>query len=97
MNKNLCEAIAIKKDKSDGENIYCYELIERKGETTADWRLTLFSIRITMTDKIGTSRSFEAKNLFSNKREAVEFFDMIVENLATPIDLPYILEDEDVV
>ena len=97
MKKNLCETLIIKETKSDGENKYYYELIERIGETTADWRLPLYTVRVTMTGNSGPERCYEAKNLFSNKREAIEFFDMIVRNLATPIDLPYILEDENVV
>ena len=42
----------------------------------------------------GKVRKSEAKDVFSSKRKAIEFFDKIVRNLATPIDLKYVIEDE---
>ena len=66
----------------------------REGEGVADFRLPLYSIRVDMTDKHGNRRQANARDVFSNIDKAAEFFDKLVRNLATPIDLAYILEDE---
>ena len=63
---------------------YTYELILREGERTHDWRLPLYSVKISMTDPDGRT----------SQREATELFDRLVRNLATPIDLSYVVEDE---
>ena len=47
-----------------------------------------------MVDPFGNNRQADARDIFSDKEDAEAFFDKIVRNLATPIDLAYILEDE---
>lgn len=73
---------------------YTYELILREGERTHDWRLPLYSVRISMTDPDGRTSQREATDLFASEEPATELFDRLVRNLATPIDLSYVVEDE---
>ena len=73
---------------------YTYELILREGERTHDWRLPLYSIRISMTEPDGRRSQREATDVFTDERRATEFFDRLVRSLATPIDLSYVVEDE---
>ena len=73
---------------------YTYELILREGERTHDWRLPLYSVRISMTDPDGRTSQREATDLFASEDRATELFDRLVRNLATPIDLSYVVEDE---
>jgi hypothetical protein len=47
-----------------------------------------------MTDAQGNTRRADARDVFSCREKAVAFFEKIVRNLATPIDLNYIIEDE---
>ena len=94
MNQKLCDTVIKTEEGFDGVNSYTYQLLVRKGETTADWQIPLYSFRVRMTDKDGINREAEAKDIFSDEKKAYDFFDKIVRNLATPIDLAYIIEDE---
>ena len=79
--------------QSDGYK-YSYELLVREGNSTIDFRMPLYSIKVNMIDSEGRSREADARDVFSSKKKAMAFFEKIVRNLATPIDLPYIIEDE---
>ncbi len=94
MFERKCEKTIRKEERRADGYFYSYELIERKGRNMADFGMRLYSIRVNMTDDSGNVRMGEAKDVFSSKRKACEFFDRIVDNLATPIDLKYIVEDE---
>lgn len=94
MSEKLCDRVLRKEERFDEGNSYSYELVVREGETVADFRLPLYSIRVDMTDTEGNRRQADARDVFSNAEKAIAFFDKIVRNLATPIDLAYILEDE---
>ena len=83
-----------KEERTDEDNSYCYELMMRKGDTLASWRMPLYSIRVHMTDAFGNEGSADVTDVFSDESKALCFFDKLVKNLATPIDLSYILEDE---
>ena len=74
---------------------YRYELTEKKDFYVASYGIPLYSISVRMK-KIGSQKSTEgtAKNLFSDLKKAMRFFEKLVRNLATPIDLSYIVEDE---
>jgi len=74
--------------------LYRYELLERRGKRMADFGMRLYSLRVAMTDSKGDTKQGEAQDLFSSKRKALEFYERIVKNLATPIDLKYVIEDE---
>ena len=85
----------IRKDfASDEENSYSYDLILRESRKTASWRMPLYSIRVSMTDSNGVSSSADVTDAFADASRATRFYDMLVRNMATPIDLPYVLEDE---
>lgn len=88
------DTILRKEERSDEQNEYSYELIMREGSSTASWRVPLYSIRVNMKDAFGVSRSADTKDIFADKNKAILFFEKIVRNLATPIDLAYIVEDE---
>ena len=94
MNHKICERLLRKEEAMEDGNHYSYELTVREGNCTADWRLPLYSIKVNMTDVYGQRREADAKDVFSSKEKAMTFFDKIVKNLATPIDLAYIVEDE---
>lgn len=94
MSEKLCDRVLRKEERFDEGNSYSYELLMREGDTVADFKLPLYSIRVDMTDTEGHRRQADARDVFSNAEKAIAFFDKIVRNLATPIDLAYILEDE---
>ena len=83
-----------KEERIVDQNEYSYELIMREGANTACWRMPLYSIRVKMKDACGVSRSADTSDIFADINKAITFFEKIVRNLATPIDLAYIVEDE---
>lgn len=93
MRKKHCNLVK-KEEKSEDGYSYTYELLVRRGVRTADFGLPLYSIKISMTDPSGNRSEREATDVFSSSDEAVRFFDRLVRNLATPIDLCYVVEDE---
>ena len=94
MKQKLLERIVEKEERCMDDFKYTYELILREGRRVADFRLPLYSIRVSMTDPKGNSSEKEVNDLFTNPDRAVEFFNKLVRNLATPIDLGYVVEDE---
>lgn len=94
MKNKLCDRIIRREDREESGNKYSYELTIREADEVAAFRLALYSIKISMTDAEGNEREANARDVFSNGDKARIFFDKIVRNLATPIDLVYILEDE---
>ncbi len=80
--------------KETADAIYTYTLTSRTGTSVASYGLTLYSIEINMTDKTGKHTESKVEDIFSDSKKAFRFFNILVKNLATPIDLPYILEDE---
>ena len=93
-NQKVYDKILRREERFDEFNAYSYELIMREGDSTACFRMPLYSIRVNMTDAKGIGKSADARDIFSDQKKANDFFEMIVNNLATPIDLAYILEDE---
>ena len=86
--------IVKKTERAEDGYAYTYELLLRRGTRTADFGLPLYSIRISMTDPNGNTSQREATDVFVNSEQANIFFDRLVRNLATPIDLCYVVEDE---
>ncbi len=72
--------------------IYQYLLTSSRSVKVASYGMPLYSIEVIMT-KDGEVTKNEARDIFSDIGKAVVFFDKISNNLATPMDLPYILED----
>ena len=81
-------------EREDEGYFYTYELLLRRGVRTDDYGLPLYSVRISMTDSDGHKSQREATDVFSDGSKATNFFDRLVRNLATPIDLGYVVEDE---
>lgn len=79
--------------QEDG-NEYEYTLTVRESDKTASFRLPLYSIRVAMTTADGQRREAELNDAFRSPRTAFTFFNRIVDNLATPIDLPFVYDDE---
>ena len=86
--------IVKKEVRAEGGYEYTYELLLRRGTRTADFGLPLYSIKISMTDLNGNTSQREANDMFASLEQASLFFDKLVRNLATPIDLCYVVEDE---
>ncbi len=80
--------------RQDKEYTYRYELIMKRGEGVASWRIPLYSIRVYMSDEKGKTSEGDIKDIFADLGKAVIFYEKVVRNLATPIDLVYALEDE---
>ena len=93
-NANTPEAaIKIKSFVEDGIG-YKYELFMRESSMVASCGIPLYSISVEMTQGDGKVTKAHTKDLFSDIGKATEFFEKLVNNLATPIDLPYVVEDE---
>ena len=80
--------------RSDEGNHYNYQLMMRRSNSVASWRMPLYSIRVNMTDVYGNEGTADATDIFCDMDKAIDFFERLVRNLATPIDLDYILDDE---
>ena len=79
--------------ESDGAR-YVYTLSSGTGKSVASYSLTLYSVGIEMTDRNGKRTEASLDEIFTDSKRAFRFFNRLVENFATPIDLPYVLEDE---
>lgn len=75
--------------------IYTYRLLLNEDFKFSSFGLPLYSIEVEMDDvKCGKATKARSGELFSEHEKAQAFFDKLVRNLATPIDLSYIIEDE---
>ena len=95
MGKTVVKDTVIKRDirEADGAR-YCYTLIMSESNKVASYKLPLYSIEIEMTDKDGKVTNAKTKEIFADVGKAISFFRKLSENLATPLNLLYILEDE---
>ncbi len=96
MNKPDKEIVSIRTEVRESEGFeYRYELTERKEFFVASYGIPLYTISVRMK-RVGSQKSTEGKaeNLFSDLKKAMSFFEKLVRNLATPIDLSYTVEDE---
>ena len=95
MGKTVVKDTVIKKDvrEADGAR-YCYTLIMSESNKVASYKLPLYSIEIEMTDAEGNVTNARTKEIFADVGKAISFFRKLSENLATPLNLLYILEDE---
>lgn len=90
---NLGVVIKNENVKSAGAT-YTYKLIMNESTKVASYRLPLYSISIEMIDEEGKKTNAHSPDLFADVGKALVFFRRLVDNLATPLNLPYILEDE---
>lgn len=87
--------IVIKEDNIETEGMrYEYKLFVRESERVASFRIKLYSVKVKLTDKNGCETESELNDVFADIGKAVVFYDKLVDNLATPLNLHYILEDE---
>ena len=73
---------------------YKYTLWVRESDRVASFRLPLYSISIDMRTSDGKETAARTGDVFSDLGKATVFYERLVENLATPINLAYVLEDE---
>ncbi len=89
-----CKTIRTEVREVDGIK-YRYELTKRENRSVAGFGIPLYSFAVVMEFKDSGKRSEgNTTDLFSDSGKAMRFFDKLVSNLATPIDLAYIVEDE---
>lgn len=79
---------------TDNEATYRYMLTMNESRRVASYRIPLYSISVEMTKHTGEKTEAVAKDIFADIGKAVVFFDKIVQNKATPLNLYYIIEDE---
>ena len=94
MKNRICEKIIRHETRRDGSYTYDYILKEIQSERVPCYKLPLYSVEIRLTDAFGKRTEAETKELFADVGRATSFYEMLERNLATPIDLPYIVEDE---
>ena len=73
---------------------YEYELIMTESSRVASFKIPLYSISVKMTAEDGELTAASVSDVFADPGKALVFYEKLVNNLATPIDLPYIVEDE---
>lgn len=74
--------------------LYEYMLYVKESPNVASFRLPLYSIKVRLTLKCGKVSEYEAQEIFKDSKRAIAFFEMLIENLVTPLNLPYVIEDE---
>lgn len=72
---------------------YKYSLYMKESHRVASYKLPLYSIKIEMSSEESGYTEAESGDIFSDLGKASVFFDRLVDNLATPYNLPYIIED----
>ena len=90
--KKVSDIRCERRQTNDGE--YEYILSVRVSDRTASFGLPLYSISVAMTNADGERSESRLEDAFLSSKAASDFFDRIVDNLATPIDLPFVFEDE---
>ncbi len=80
-------------ERREGGLLYEYTLSVEESRRTASFGLPLYSVRVDLTEN-GVRTSARLDDAFASSERAFRFFDRAVENLVTPIDLPYVYEDE---
>lgn len=92
-NKTRDSVIRSEVRERDGA-LYKYELIMKESDRVASYKIALYSINVEFMGSDGTQTEAVAKEIFADVGKAIVFFERLVENLVTPIDLPYVVEDE---
>lgn len=93
--KKAAEQTVIRKETVQSEGAeYNYTLLMSESRKVSSYRIPLYSILVEMTDESGNRTDAGLKDVFADVGKALVFYDKLVSNLATPLNLPYILEDE---
>ena len=82
-----------KEHVEDDGTVYRYGLKVRRCFPKAK-RMPLYFFSVEMILSDGNTTYAEARENFIDVSTALSLFDKLVRNLTTPIDLPYVLEDE---
>ena len=72
---------------------YTYTLSVSTSKRVASFRLPLYTIGVRMRSADGEVSEADTGAIFADVGKAVVFYERLVDNLATPIDLLYVLED----
>ena len=95
MKKRAMTSEIIREDEVQTEEaVYRYTLSVTESRRVASYRLPLYSVAVHMTRADGYETTAETGEVFADIGKAIVFYERMVEGLATPIGLPYILEDE---
>ena len=95
MGKTVMRETVIKREVKEVDGmVYRYALMVSESNKVASYKLPLYSIEIELTDENGNVTHARTRELFADVGKALSFFKKLSENLATPLNLPYILEDE---
>ena len=95
MSKAVITDTVIRKDVKEADGAkYTYTLIMSESNKVASFKIPLYSVEIEMVDSDGNMTSARTRELFADVGKAISFYKKLCENLATPLNLPYILEDE---
>ena len=95
MNIIKADQIVVKDEKRtlNGNN-YSYKLFFNEGTDISSYKIPLYSISVEMKMDDGKETKAQTNNMFRDYHKALTFFQKLVENYCTPIDLAYIIEDE---
>ncbi len=74
--------------------LYKYELVLTESDRFSSYGIPLYSINVELTHADGNITYAKSDKLFADLGAATDFFEKLVRNLATPIDLRYVIEDE---
>ncbi len=95
MRKSELRSEIIRKDVCEQEGCtYTYTVTMTEGGNMASYGIPLYSINIDMIDSDGNQTNASTKEIFADVGKALVFYRRMVENLATPANLPFILQDE---
>ena len=95
MRRDKIQTEIVKEEKiTEGGCEYRYTLLCRRSMKVISYRLPLYYIDMSFKGEDGTYTEFTSGELFTDVGKALVFFRRLVDNLATPSNMPYILEDE---
>ena len=90
--KMIERTVRIERAEADGY-FYKYRLSVKYPHGDQSYRPLLYSITVELIDEAGARTSASLREAFSDHEQASFFFNKLVENLATPINLPFVFED----
>ena len=77
-----------------GASYYTYSLRMTEGRARGGFRIPTYTVEVKMIDEDGDESFASTDEVFFDAGEALLFYEKVVRNLATPINLAYVLEDE---
>ena len=73
--------------------LYRYRLVMKENREPPYDRPPLYSIEAEMTTDEDITTTGQIRDVFIDPGKALAFFNLVLRNYVTPIDLPYIFED----